>query len=71
MSSWSEQSLIETEALAWSDTEVMNVDGNDGLGGEFIHIFLSSHPRKKSEVCYNTIKADSNETSKTLPILSH
>lgn len=34
MSSLSRESLIETEALPWSDTEVMNVDGNAGLDGE-------------------------------------
>lgn len=51
MSSQSEQSLIETEALAWSDTEVMNADGNDGMGGECIHFFLSSHPEKKYGLC--------------------
>lgn len=47
MSSRSEQSLIETETLAWSDTEVMNADRNDGLGGEYIHFFLSSKTKKK------------------------
>lgn len=39
MSSQSEQSLIETETLVWSDTEVMNADRNDGLGGDCIHFF--------------------------------
>lgn len=69
MSSRSEQSLIETEALARSDTEVMNTDGNDGLGGEFIHIFLSTHPRKKEiYVHYNTIKVHCNQT-KTFRII--
>lgn len=47
MSSCSEQSLIETEALGWYDTEVMNADGNGGLGGECVveygHIFFG-HP---------------------------
>lgn len=50
MSSRCEQSLIETEALAWSDTEVMNADGSDGLGGEYIHFFLFSHPGEKREM---------------------
>lgn len=57
MSSQSEQSLIETEALAWSDTEVMNADGNDGMGGECIHFFLSFHPEK------NTVYVDCNQTT--------
>lgn len=35
MSSGREQGLIETEAHPWSDSEVMNADGSDGLGQEY------------------------------------
>lgn len=36
MSSQSEQSLIETEALPRSDTEVMNADVSAELAGDYI-----------------------------------
>lgn len=38
MSPGSKQGLNETEAHPWSDSEVMNADGSDGLGKEYFFI---------------------------------
>ena len=55
MSSQTEQSLIETEALSWSDTWVLNADGSDELGGEYRHFLLGfPAPKEKLHICIKT-----------------